>query len=149
MFEIKVTVDLPGIPEAINNLAEALSGAPRAAKATQTSAEDTRRVIEQAPPQIVPMNAPLETAHEDATPNDPAPIPASVSVEIPETPKKVYTFDEISRAGAALCNQGVEMTDRLVALLQTKYGVDSIVELGEEHYNELAADLEMFGAQMG
>ena len=37
MFEVKVTVELPGIPEAINNLADALRGKAPAKKAAKNA----------------------------------------------------------------------------------------------------------------
>lgn len=160
MFEIKVTVDLPGIPEAINNLAAVFAGkcAGMENKATQeavASAVVAAPAIVSDPTPVAP--APLsvqQTAPAPAlvpqTVTAPAPQEAPVAAPVPApAPVKVYTFDEISVAGAALCNQGTEMTDRLVALLQTKYGVDSIVDLPESKYGDIAVDLQSLGAKMG
>lgn len=148
MIEIKVVVELPGIPDALNNLADAVRNQPRPAITTT--------------PAIAPMEAhdePADAAEavadnvthlpvpEPATPlteavNEPAPVNAPVAA-----PKSQYTFEQISRAGADLCGAG-KMAE-LVALLNNKYGVAAITLLAPERYEELAGDLIALGAKIG
>jgi len=150
MFEIKVIVDLPGIPDAINNLANALSGNGKCISTTPAFVEDTA----QAPATVADV-VPLAQVPQEATRamvdpvSPPAPAPASVPAPAPAPVTRNYNFDDISNAGADLCGQGEEMTQRLVNLLTTKYGVESIVDLPESRYNEIAADLQAMGAKMG
>lgn len=140
MFEIKVIVDLPGIPDAINNLANALSGNGKCVFTTPALVEDKApaTVGDVVPMVQVPQIA-TQAMVDPAYPPAPAPAPAM----------RNYNFDDISNAGADLCGQGEEMTQRLVNLLTTKYGVESIVDLPESRYNEIAADLQAMGAKMG
>lgn len=148
MFEIKVIVDLPGIPDAINNLANALSGNGKRVFTTPALVDDTAQapatVADVVPMAQVPQGATqamVDPAYPPAVTSAPAPAPAPVT--------RNYNFDDISNAGADLCGQGEEMTQRLVNLLTTKYGVESIVDLPETRYNEIAADLQAMGAKMG
>ena len=142
MFEIKVIVDLPGIPDAINNLANALSGNGKYISTTPDFVEDTA----QAPATVADV-VPLAQVPQEATRAMVAPVSPPAPAPAPVT--RNYNFDDISNAGADLCGQGEEMTQRLVNLLTTKYGVESIVDLPETRYNEIAADLQAMGAKMG
>ncbi len=163
MFEVKVTVDLPGISDAINNLADALRGnsAPvmrvvnkgsgaaiaelhgglnidRGTKEENVEAVDPSyaQSMTLAPVEPAPEEPPLvEVPAEAPAPED---QPASA-------PAKKYTFKQISTAGAKLCADMSKM-ESLVSLLNTKYGVPAITMIDESRYGELAEDLIGLGA---
>ncbi len=154
MFEVKVTVDLPGISEAINNLADALRGCGKftpgvtttpAGVITTPAIVNTEEkpvltpvepVEEQPPLAEVPTTEPEPSFIGDVPPDEPEPAPV-----------KKYTFKQISNAGAKLCAEVGKM-EQLVTLLNTKYGVPAITMIPEEKYGELAADLIALGAVM-
>lgn len=161
MMEIKVTVLLPGMPEAINRLADAISG-------NQVPVQTTAKLIEDKPvpnnPAPVPNNTP-------AVPNSPVPVPNNVtafptqsvaptSSVAPVTASPVvapaavtapastpvgreYNLDELARAAAVLMDNG-KMAE-LAALVQ-KYGVPSLMQLDKSHFNAFAEDLKQLGA---
>ena len=104
MLEIKVTVVIPGMPEAINNLAQALtnSSVPAHPRTVQNISIETipKTVAEQ--PVVVPQpNTEItpepitaeSTPVVQTTPIAPAPTPA------PATNAKKYTREEIAKAG--------------------------------------------------
>ena len=132
MLEIKVTVNLLGLPDAINNLANALSGVKENAESTQEKAVMT------VAPVVAEETPAVKKEKAEATPEEkPVEQPAAA-------PAKKYTFKTSSRAGAALCTSG--KTEQLVSLLNSKYGVAAITMLDESRYGELAEDLIALGA---
>ena len=93
------------------------------------------------------------TDPEEAKPAEPAPAPIVPKPENrPATPapqavpERTYTFNDISKAGAALCGAG--KMDQLIALLNDKYKVQAITELKPDVYGQLAADLIALGAEL-
>lgn len=150
MLEIKVTVVIPGMPEAINNLAQALtnSSVPAHPRTVQNISIETipKTVAEQ--PVVVPQpNTEItpepitaeSTPAVQTTPIAPAPTPA------PVTNAKKYTREEIAKAGSALVTQN--KMPELLALLQ-KHGVASVAQLKPEQYDAFAADLIALGAAL-
>lgn len=150
MLEIKVTVVIPGMPEAINNLAQALtnSSVPAHPRTVQNISIETipKAVAEQ--PVVVPQpNTEItpepitaeSTPVVQTTPIAPAPTPA------PATNAKKYTREEIAKAGSALVTQN--KMPELLALLQ-KHGVASVAQLKPEQYDAFAADLIALGAAL-
>lgn len=150
MLEIKVTVVIPGMPEAINNLAQALtnSSVPAHPRTVQNISIETipKTVAEQ--PVVVPQpNTEItpepiiaeSTPAVQTTPIAPAPTPA------PATNAKKYTREEIAKAGSALVTQN--KMPELLALLQ-KHGVASVAQLKPEQYDAFAADLIALGAAL-
>ena len=150
MLEIKVTVVIPGMPEAINNLAQALtnSSVPAHPRTVQNISIETipKTVAEQ--PVVVPQpNTEItpepitadSTPVLQTTPIAPAPTPA------PATNAKKYTREEIAKAGSALVTQN--KMPELLALLQ-KHGVASVAQLKPEQYDTFAADLIALGAAL-
>ena len=150
MLEIKVTVVIPGMPEAINNLAQALtnSSVPAHPRTVQNISIETipKTVAEQ--PVVVPQpNTEItpepitaeSTPVVQTTPIAPAPTPA------PATNAKKYTHEEIAKAGSALVTQN--KMPELLALLQ-KHGVASVAQLKPEQYDAFAADLIALGAAL-
>lgn len=150
MFEVKVTVELPGVPEAINNLADAVRGkssiqpvSTTPALVTTAPAALTEAVTSEAP---APIPFPAATTAPAAAPEpvqDAA--PAAPAAPAPAPAPKKYSFKQISTAGARLCADPGKM-DRLVALLNDKYGVPAITMIDESRYGELADDLIALGA---
>ena len=152
-MEIAVTVTLPGIPEALRELADAIRGSQRIEK-IDCKAEATP--LAQAEPEPKPepkpevVESPLNMeAIETITP-DPEPIPEKLpeKVEAETEPVKEYTFTDISNAGAALCAKGLAKINELTALLNTKYGVNAITKLQPSQYAAIAEDLRKMGATL-
>lgn len=152
MLEIKVTVVIPGMPEAINNLAQALtnSSVPAHPRTVQNISIETipKAVAEQ--PMVVPQTnteitpEPItaeSTPVVQTTPIAPTPTPAPA----PATNAKKYTREEIAKAGSALVTQN--KMPELLALLQ-KHGVASVAQLKPEQYDAFAADLIALGAAL-
>ena len=150
MLKIKVTIVIPGMPEAINNLAQALtnSSVPAHPRTVQNISIETipKTVAEQ--PVVVPQpNTEItpepitaeSTPVVQTTPIAPAPTPA------PATNAKKYTREEIAKAGSALVTQN--KMQELLALLQ-KHGVASVAQLKPEQYDAFAADLIALGAAL-
>ena len=171
MFEVKVTVDLPGIPEAINNLADALRGYGKFTPGATTTPAIVNNgsgaalaevhgglVINQNTKEKKPEEKPVLTPVEPVEEQPPLaevpttePEPSFIGDVPPDEPEpapvKKYTFKQISNAGAKLCAEVGKM-EQLVTLLNTKYGVPAITMIPEEKYGELAADLIALGAVM-
>ena len=153
MLEIKVTVVIPGMPEAINNLASALtnSSVPAHPRTVQNISIETTQPMPKAvaeQPVVVPQTnteitpepiAPESTPAVQTAPIAPAPTPA------PAPNAKKYTREEIAKAGSALVTQG--KMPELLALLQ-KHGVASVAQLKPEQYDAFAADLIALGAAL-
>lgn len=146
MLEIKVTVVIPGMPEAINNLVQALtnSSVPAHPRTVQNISIETmqaaKAVAEQ--PVVVPQT------NTEITPE---PITAESTPAVQTTPiapapnAKKYTREEIAKAGSALVTQN--KMPELLALLQ-KHGVASVAQLKPEQYDAFAADLIALGAAL-
>ena len=147
MLEIKVTVVIPGMPEAINNLAQALtnSSVPAHPRTVQNISIETTQaapkvVAEQ--PVVVPQTN-TEITHEPIAPES---TPAVQTTPIAPAPNaKKYTREEIAKAGSALVTQN--KMPELLALLQ-KHGVASVAQLKPEQYDAFAADLIALGAAL-
>lgn len=138
MLEIRVTVDFPGLPEALTALADALG------KRTGTDEVKEVEAAAAANP-TAPAQAASTTVTAAPTPAQPtAPTtaaPTASAVRAEET----YTLDALSRAGAALVDAG--MMPQLLDLL-TKYGVRAVVQLPKEQYGAFADELKALGAQL-
>ncbi len=166
MFEIKLTIEIPGLPEALNSIAAAMvknadlncvipmeQGMPDPEVIVNMNASGNGTAIGSAESVTINRKAvELVEAEESKEPEevatqeteaeqvpDPSPAPA---------PKKEYTFTQISNAGAALCTQPGKI-DQLVQLLNNKYGVAAITMIDKSRYAELAADLIALGAAIG
>jgi hypothetical protein len=155
MIEIKVTVDIPGIAEAINNLAQAIAEKkPVAVEAVKQEAPVVQASAPIAPPvaPVAPVHPPVQTA------SAPAPVaPAAVSViptattasapaqqQAPAAAKRI-TLDDLSLAGAKLVDAG--KMDALINALQN-FGVAAITLLHEDQYASFADCLRSMGANI-
>lgn len=157
MFEVKVTVAIPGLPEAINALASAVSKSPAPAQAAPAAPMVTAPVghepVAQAPaepvpvapapvpaPTPVPVQAPVPV--QTATP---APVPAPTAPNIaPNSAGAQLTVEDIGRAGATLVDMG--KMPQLLALL-AQYGVQAVTQLQPAQLAPFADDLRALGAK--
>lgn len=155
MIEIKVTVDIPGIAEAINNLAQAIAEKkPVAVEAVKQEAPIVQASAPVAAPvaPVAPVHPPVQTA------SAPAPVaPAAVSVTPTATtasapaqqqapvPAKRITLDDLSLAGAKLVDAG--KMDALINALRN-FGVAAITLLHEDQYASFADCLRSMGANI-
>lgn len=137
MLEIKVTVDFPGLPEALTALADALG--------KRTGTDEVREVEAAAAANpTAPAQAASTTVTAAPTPAQPA-APTAAPTASAVRAEETYTLDALSRAGAALVDAG--MMPQLLDLL-TKYGVRAVVQLPKEQYNAFAGELKALGAQL-
>lgn len=159
MFEVKVTVELPGIPDALNNLARAIAenGFAKPVNAVEAKAETDVPTIT-ATPATVPAPAPVAASAEQPTPvqQPVAPAPVTAPVEQPTSvqptpapaagqPEETFTMNDLSVAGAKLVEQG--KMDAVVTLLQ-RFGVAAITQLKEAQYADFAKSLRAMGASI-
>lgn len=139
MLEIKVTVDFPGLPEALTALADALG------KRAETDEVKEVEAAAAANP-TAPAQAASTTVTAAPTPAQPAaPTTAAPTASAVRAETETYTLDALSRAGAALVDAG--MMPQLLDLL-TKYGVRAVVQLPKEQYSAFAGELKALGAQL-
>ena len=152
-MEINVTVTIPGLPEALNNLAAAISGksAPAVAAApvtAQAAQPEVAPTVNPTTPAVAPVAAPAATT--PPVNNATAPVNTAHSaptVAAPSNPVANYTIEQLSIAGAALCEQG--KMPQLIALLG-KYGVQAVTQLSTapDVINGFAAELKALGAAL-
>lgn len=161
MIEIKVTVEIPGMTEAINNLAQAIAekkpvavetmkreapavqaSAP-VASGTPVAASVALAAPVQPPVQVTPAPAPVAPV---APPVTPAASTASAPAQqqTPTAAKRI-TLDDLSLAGAKLVDAG--KMDALINTLQS-FGVAAITLLREDQYASFADCLRSMGANI-
>ena len=160
MFEVKVTVEIPGLPEAINALANAVSKTPtapvQAVAVTPASVipAPVEAPVAQAPaPVAAPAPAPVAVPAPvpAANPTAPAPVPPATTAQTyPATTAtspseaKPVTLDDLGRAGATLIDAG--KMPQLIALLG-KYGVQAVTQLQPAQFGAFADELRALGAK--
>lgn len=152
-FTIDVNLNIAGLPEAFRNLADVLIA--YAAEAFERERTTDRKTntgsgavdhAETATPTetAIPAeaSAPVNTVPEadTAPPSPPDPVP-----ETPAVQARTYTLDELSRAGAALIDQG--KMAQLLALLK-KYNVQALTQLDPSVYASVADELITLGAKL-
>lgn len=166
MMEIKVTVVLPGMPEAINRLADAISGAHGVPVPASAPAKLIDEVKTSNNPVPVPNNTPVVPNDPPAVPNNvtafptptvaptpnvapatvsPVTAPAAVPAPVAPPAGREYTLDELAKSAAVLMDGG-KMAE-LAALVQ-KYGVPSLMQLNKAHFAAFAEDLKALGAAL-
>lgn len=157
MFELKITMEITGLPEALNNLADAItaSTASAAASTAPVAAEPVAAPATPAAPTVNPtMAAPAQPAPTTGTvAPTPAPAPVQANAKMATAAPAVstapaersYTLEELSRAGAGLVDRG--MMPQLCELLR-KYGVQAVTMLDPSQYGALAVDLKALGANL-
>ena len=154
MFEVKVTVEIPGLPEAINALANAMSKTTAPAQAAPAAAPvafmNTAPAQQITVPESGAIAAPMPTAPAaapapvappaPAVPTQAAPAPAQVA----PSEAKPLTMDDLGRAGATLIDAG--KMPQLIALLG-KYGVQAVTQLQPAQFAPFADELRALGAK--
>lgn len=156
MTEIKITVTVPGLPEAINNLADAIKGYVNTIPAPVTSApvvkaEATQPDVsneDKTTPAVNPPSSPTSVAAPGSTNIVADATAAQATAATPAVSTAVnYTIEQLSVAGAALCEQG--KMAQLIALLG-KYGVQAVTQLKPtpDVLNPFAAELKALGANL-
>lgn len=176
MFEVKVTVELPGVPEAINNLADALCGKTPATGKKTAKNTDVAITNNGGGTAVGKLEGGLVINHGKAekepsfigdVPPDEPEIPAveqseqaPLLVSVPDTPVEQSVAAPAAPAPAPvkkytfkqISTAGAKLCadmgkmDALVSLLNIKYGVPAITMIDESRYGELAADLIGLGA---
>lgn len=141
MFEI--TIRIPELAEALNNLAAAIREAGSIPAPVERIAVCEEKTTSPTDPEEAKPASPAEPAPAPAVPK-PENRPAAPAPQA--APERTYTFNDISKAGAALCGAG--KMDQLIALLNDKYKVQAITELKPDVYGQLAADLIALGAEL-
>ena len=159
MNEIKITLTVPGLPEAINNLADAIRGNSTAAAPVASAPVVQQPTAQATQPEAAPVvnpttpaAAPVQTPVANTAPVNTAPVvnaaPSVPSAPAPSNAAAVnYTIEQLSVAGAALCEQG--KMPQLIALLG-KYGVQAVTQLNPapETLNAFAAEMKALGANL-
>lgn len=155
MIEVKVIVEIPGLPEAIHALAGAMSN-NTAPVQNNTGAKPVAFVNPNAgQTATVGPDGSIAAAIPDpaANPTPPATTaPGAVATTVPTGPAqtsshseaKAVTLDDLGRAGATLIDAG--KMPQLIALLG-KYGVQAVTQLKPEHFNAFADELRALGAK--
>jgi hypothetical protein len=159
MIEIKVTVEIPGMTEAINNLAQAIAEKkPVAVEAVKQEAPAVQASAPVAP--VAPVEPPVTPAASIQPPVQTAPVPAPTTpVVAPVTPvtpaasapeqqqaptaAKLITLNDLSRAGAKLVDAG--KMDAVINALKS-FGAVAITQLREDQYASFADCLRSLGA---
>lgn len=155
MLEAKIIIEIPGLAEALNNLATALSGAknitysmaaPQRDDAPVNAAATTTApsIPVQSTAPAVPASAVPVQQSAPAAPVAPAPVnfPAP-SVPLAEPPK--YTVDQIMAAGASLMDAG--KVNDLLNLLHS-FGVQAVMDLKPEQLGAFATEMRKLGAKL-
>lgn len=159
MFEVKVTIESPALVEAMNNLASTIvsgmtvkvpevKAVAQPVQNQQTApAAPVQQPTQEAPQTPVQtqqfMNAP--TAAPAPTAPTQAPVQQAPVAPTQQTAKTPITLEAISRAGAALVDQG--KMQQIMGLL-SKYGVQAITQLQPNTYEAFAAEMRTLGAQI-
>jgi len=133
MFEIKVIVDAPELSAALNNLAAAINNSTGAINAAKAITDVTVSGVVDA---AVPTEAVQPVASTEAV---------AQPVAEPTQPEKVYTLDDLSRAGAELIDQG--KMPKLLDLL-ARYNVQALTQLDPRTYADVAEELKALGAKL-
>lgn len=158
MFEVKVTIESPALVEAMNNLASAIvsgmtvkvpevKAVAQPVQNQQTAPAAPTQEVPQTPVQTqpimnVPTAAPAPTAPTQAPVQQTPVAPTQPAQQAAKTP---ITLEAISRAGAALVDQG--KMQQIMGLL-SKYGVQAITQLQPNTYEAFAAEMRTLGAQI-
>lgn len=145
MFEIKMTIEIPGLPEALNALAGAIGKQPEFVchqHGGNNHHIDNAGVVNVDFPAAPAPAAPVVNPTTPVQPTAPTTVAPTAPVA---APAESYTVEELSRAGAALIDAG--KMPQLLALLG-KFGVQAVTQLPKEAYSAFGAELKALGAQL-
>lgn len=145
MFEAKVTVEIPGLSEAINALAGAITGSGSMKGYTAEVQNVTAPAATEATPAPVvnPIPAGATQTAPASAPTAPYPTAAPIGATNP-APAPAVSVEDLGRAGAALIDAG--KMPQLIELLG-KYGVQAITQLKPEMLAPFADELRALGAK--
>lgn len=161
MIEVKVIVEIPGLPEALNALAGAMQGASRRCSNEGPGTQAPVAFVNTAPHQQIPVPdngvianpstaaassvaAPIPAAMPNAPVAAAAPSPVAEAPAAPAPAPTAYTMDDLGRAGATLIDAG--KMPQLIALLG-KFGVQAVTQLKAEQFAAFADELKALGAK--
>lgn len=160
MNEIKITIEIPGLPEALNALAGAIGKQPEFVchqHGGNNHHIDNAGVVNvdfpAAPAPTAPVVNPTTPVQPAPTTGTVAPTPVQPTAPTtavqtaPVAQGESYTLEALSRAGAALIDTDAGKMPQLLALLG-KYGVQAITQLPKEAYSAFGAELKSIGAQL-
>lgn len=154
MLESKIEL----LTNAVNNLADAIRGsgvptgaAPKSIEATQADAKTdiSQMPVNPTTPAVAPVQA--QVANTQPVSNNTAPANTAAYVPTAPAPSETaavnYTIEQLSIAGAALCEQG--KMPQLISLL-AKFGVQAVTQLKPtpDVLNAFAAELKQLGANL-
>lgn len=157
MYEIKVTVEVPGLPEALNALAGAIGKQPEFV--CHQHGGNNHHIDNAGVVNVDFPAAPVAPVVNPTTPVQPAPTtgtvaPTPVQPTAPTTaaptapvaaPAESYSLDDLSRAGATLIDQG--KMPQLLELLK-KYGVQAVTQLDPGTYPAFVEEMKALGAKL-
>lgn len=137
MYEIKLTVEIPGLPEAFSALIGALNKTgSKQTEDANSPISTTPAVVNIDPPFFNSATPPAQSSPEIAVVKQAAPMMAGA---------KNYTLDDLSRAGAALIDQ--DKMPQLLDLLK-KFNVQAVTQLNPSVYPAFVEELKALGAQL-
>lgn len=155
MLEIKVNIEAQDLSQAITQLALAIKGdvvavpgqpelvIPAGTPMAVTAVKEVPQEMAPAPAEVPQNTAPASAqVPVDAAPAQTAQAPIQQPPMNPPT-APALDLDTISRAGAALVDQG--KMQEILAILQ-KYGVLAVNQLRPDQYPAFAEDLRALGA---
>jgi len=158
MNEIKLTIEIPGLLEAINNMTAAIVGAPTLApNPPPEMAALAQAIAEPAniPAPINPIVSGANVATAPAAPSTPPQIPAAPpapvtpptnpAMTIPTAAPKEYTIEDFQLACAPLMDAGKRQD---IVNLIASLGASSLMDLPKERYNDFAAGLRALGGKL-
>jgi len=141
-MEFTINISAPGLVQAINSLAAAISGQKVVSQTTTDPMPAQQPALQQAGQQagihcVVPGAPHMK-------PNTGAGVVPTATPTVPTAPPQ-YTLEMIARAGTALVDAG--KMDALCNLL-AKYQVEALTALDSSQYGAFATDLRALGAQI-
>lgn len=130
MFEAKITIETPGLSQALNRLADAM-------------AYPTTQVVPQTQPVTTPATAPVAAP----VPPTAAPVSSAPPAAAPLSPPPGFTLEQIRRAGADLVSTNPGKYPELMTLMG-QFGISVIDQLRPEQYGPFANALRGLGAKL-
>ena len=136
-------IEAPELAAALNNLADALKSRPVAFPIAKTASPEPVQTATPTTPECPTVAA---TTPDTSAANGPVASVPNTPVNVPTiSTEKVYTFEDITKAGSQLLEQG--KMQQLMDLLKG-YGVQAVTQLKPEQYADVAAGLQRLGANI-
>lgn len=128
MTEIKLTINVPDLAQAVNALAAAMTNARTTMQAPQA-----------------PTPPPVAQATLINPPDPTVAAPQAPQASVPTAAAPTYTHEQIAAAGSALIDAG-KLTNLLDLL--GRFGVQAVTQLAPEQLGAFATELRQLGAQI-